>query len=121
MLQPRAGHAFAQSTLLDEILFQSPNLLIEQVVCLLKQVFWRLPLRLSMGLLDTTMPATANFNLQTTQGGAVFTPDGSAVLAAYNILPAAVPALPNNTSQLTVNNPDTGDRSVATTRTRSSS
>lgn len=34
MLQPRAGQAFAQSALLDEILFQSPNLPIEQVVCL---------------------------------------------------------------------------------------
>jgi uncharacterized protein (TIGR03437 family) len=54
-----------------------------------------------------TMPATANFNLQTTQGGAVFTPDGASLLAAYNIVPTAVPALPNNTSQLTVNTPDT--------------
>jgi hypothetical protein len=34
VLQPRAGPSFAQSALLDEILFQSPDLLIEQVVCL---------------------------------------------------------------------------------------
>ncbi len=52
-------------------------------------------------------PATANFNTQTTQGGAVFTPDGSSLLAAYNIVPTAVPALPTNSSQLTVNSPDT--------------
>jgi hypothetical protein len=35
VLQPRAGHAFAQSAFLDEILFQPPDLLIEQVVCLM--------------------------------------------------------------------------------------
>src|ERR1019366_3811127 len=52
-------------------------------------------------------PATANFNLQTSQGGAVFTPDGTALLAAYNIVPTSVPAKPANTSQMTVNTPDT--------------
>jgi hypothetical protein len=52
-------------------------------------------------------PATANFNVQTNQGGAVFTPDGTALLAAYNIVPTAVPAAPANTSQMTVNTPDT--------------
>ena len=35
MLQPRASHSFAQSAFLDEVLFQSPNLPIEQVVCLM--------------------------------------------------------------------------------------
>ena len=52
-------------------------------------------------------PANANFNVQTAQGGAAFLPDGSALLAAYNILPTAVPAAPANTSQMTVNTPDT--------------
>jgi uncharacterized protein (TIGR03437 family) len=52
-------------------------------------------------------PGTANFNTQTSQGGAVFTPDGSGLLTAYNIVPTAVPALATNTSQLTVNTPDT--------------
>ncbi|MCU1238016.1 MAG: hypothetical protein JWP63_5983 [Candidatus Solibacter sp.] len=52
-------------------------------------------------------PGTANFNTQTSQGGAVFTPDGASLLAAYNIVPTAVPALPTNTGQLTINAPDT--------------
>jgi len=52
-------------------------------------------------------PATANFNVQTSQGGAVFLPDGSALLAAYNIVPTAVPAASANSSQMTVNTPDT--------------
>ena len=52
-------------------------------------------------------PGTANFNVQTSQGGAVFTPDGTALLAAYNIVPTSVPAAPTNTSQMTVNTPDT--------------
>ncbi len=52
-------------------------------------------------------PGNANFNSQTNQGGAVFMPDGASLLAAYNILPVAVPVLPTNTSQLTVNTPDT--------------
>src|SRR5262245_19815817 len=34
MLQPRAGHSLAQSAFLDEILFQPPDLPIEQVICL---------------------------------------------------------------------------------------
>src|SRR5450759_2981748 len=52
-------------------------------------------------------PATANFNVQTSQGGAVFTPDCTALLAAYNIVPTSVPATPANASQMTVNTPDT--------------
>ena len=52
-------------------------------------------------------PATANFNVQTSQGGAVFLPDGSALLAAYNIVPTSVPAAAANASQMTVNTPDT--------------
>ena len=52
-------------------------------------------------------PASANFNVQTSQGGAVFLPDGSALLAAYNIVPTAVPAAATNSAQMTVNTPDT--------------
>src|ERR1035437_3478086 len=52
-------------------------------------------------------PGNANFNVQTNQGGAVFTPDGTALLAAYNIVPTSVPASPANASQMTVNTPDT--------------
>src|SRR5262249_40066330 len=52
-------------------------------------------------------PATANFTLQTTQGGAVFaqTPSGLALLTAYNIVPTLVPAPRANTSQLLINSP----------------
>jgi uncharacterized protein (TIGR03437 family) len=52
-------------------------------------------------------PGNANFNTQTSQGGAVFLPDGSALLAAYNIVPTTVPASATNASQMTVNTPDT--------------
>lgn len=52
-------------------------------------------------------PGTANFNVQTSQGGAVFLPDGSGLLAAYNIVPTSVPAAAANTSQLTVNTTET--------------
>src|SRR5438132_4658502 len=51
------------------------------------------------------MPAGANFNVQTNQGGAVYAPDGS-LLTAYNIVPVAVPAARANASQLVVNTPD---------------
>ena len=54
-----------------------------------------------------TFQGTANFNVQTAQGGAVFMPDGSALLAAYNIVPISVPAAATNTSQMTINTPDT--------------
>jgi uncharacterized protein (TIGR03437 family) len=50
--------------------------------------------------------ANANFNVQTNQGGAVFTPDGSALIAAYNILPNLSPTPQSNTSQLLINTPD---------------
>src|SRR5262249_27123107 len=49
----------------------------------------------------------ATFNTQTSQGGAAFLPDGSKLLAAYNIVPLAVPAARSNTAQLTFNTPDT--------------
>jgi hypothetical protein len=51
------------------------------------------------------MPAGVNFNVQTTQGGAVYAPDGS-LLTAYNIVPVAVPAARANASQLMINAPD---------------
>jgi uncharacterized protein (TIGR03437 family) len=51
-----------------------------------------------------SFPANPNFNTQTTQGGAVFAPDGSALLAAYDIAPLGS-ARPN-ISQLLLNAPD---------------
>ena len=45
-------------------------------------------------------PAGANFTTQTNQGGAVFLPDGSELLTAYNIVPVQNPAAKSNTSQL---------------------
>lgn len=51
-------------------------------------------------------PANANFALQTSQGGAVFAPDGSALFAAYNFVPFPSLALRTTASQLTVNSPD---------------
>jgi uncharacterized protein (TIGR03437 family) len=54
-----------------------------------------------------TFPVGANFNNQTSQGGAVFTPDGSSLLAAYNIVPVLNPAAKTNTAQMMINTPDT--------------
>jgi uncharacterized protein (TIGR03437 family) len=54
-----------------------------------------------------TFPPGANFNTQTAQGGAAFTPDGSTLLAAYNIIPVLNPAAKSNTAQMMVNSPDT--------------
>lgn len=48
----------------------------------------------------------ANFTTQTNQGGAVFTPDGSTLITAYNIAPVLNPTAQTNTSQLWVNNPN---------------
>jgi uncharacterized protein (TIGR03437 family) len=53
-----------------------------------------------------TMPG-ANFNTQTLQGGAVFAPDNSTLLAAYNIVPLQNPAAKSNTSQMLITTPDT--------------
>src|SRR5215472_3248588 len=52
-------------------------------------------------------PATASFSAQTAQGGAVFTPDSSTLLAAYNIAPVLNPAAKTNAAQMLVNTPDT--------------
>jgi len=51
-------------------------------------------------------PAGASFTTQTNQGGAVFLPDGSELLTAYNIVPVQNPAAKSNTSQLLINTPD---------------
>jgi len=53
-----------------------------------------------------TMPG-ANFNTQTLQGGAVFAPDNSTLLAAYNIVPLQNPAAKSNTAQMLITTPDT--------------
>jgi len=50
--------------------------------------------------------AGASFTTQTNQGGAAFLPDGSELLAAYNIVPVLSPAAKSNTSQLLMNTPD---------------
>jgi uncharacterized protein (TIGR03437 family) len=48
----------------------------------------------------------ANFTTMANQGGAAFLPDGSELLAAYNIVPLQNPAAQSNFSQLLVNTPD---------------
>ena len=51
-------------------------------------------------------PTAANFTLQTNQGGAVFSPDGSVLYAAYSFVPFPSLALRTTASQLTLNSPD---------------
>jgi len=53
-------------------------------------------------------PATANFNVQTSQGGAVFaqTAAGQVLITAYNIVPVQNPAARANAAQLLINSPD---------------
>ena len=55
-----------------------------------------------------TYPATANFTLQTSQGGAIFaqTAVGPALLTSYNIVPVLTPAARSTTSQLLINSPE---------------
>jgi len=45
------------------------------------------------------------FSTATTQGGAIFTPDGKNLLTAYNLNPVQSPAVQVNTSQILINNP----------------
>jgi uncharacterized protein (TIGR03437 family) len=54
------------------------------------------------------IPANANFNVQATQGGAVYaqTSFGPTLIAGYNILPTLVPAARSNSSQLVFNTTD---------------
>jgi uncharacterized protein (TIGR03437 family) len=51
-------------------------------------------------------PSGASFTTQTNQGGAVFSPDGSELFAAYNIVPVQNPAAQSNASQLLIDTPD---------------
>ena len=53
-----------------------------------------------------TFAAGSSFSAPTTQGGAVFTPDGKSLLTAYDMVPVESPAAQVNTSQLLVNRPD---------------
>jgi uncharacterized protein (TIGR03437 family) len=48
----------------------------------------------------------AQFNLESLQGGSVFSPNGSALYAAFDISPQTVPASAPNVSQLLLNDPD---------------
>ena len=49
---------------------------------------------------------TANFNLQTNQGGSIFAPAGDVLYSAFNIAPTANPAPRANVSQMMFNDPD---------------
>ena len=59
-------------------------------------------------LANSPYPITpgTSFATQANQGGSVFSPDGTTLYAAFNILPVQVPAAPANTSQLMMNDPD---------------
>src|SRR5258706_6611106 len=48
----------------------------------------------------------AQFNLESLQGGSVFSPNGSTLFAAFDISPQTVPAAAPNVSQLLLNDPD---------------
>ncbi len=50
--------------------------------------------------------ANIQFNTQANQGGSVFSPDGSAIFAAFNIAPQTNPATPANVTELMINDPD---------------
>ncbi len=49
---------------------------------------------------------TTNFNTQSTQGGSVYSPDGSIVYSAFDISPVQTPAARPNVSQLMLSDPD---------------
>jgi len=51
-------------------------------------------------------PANVNFNTQTVQGGSIYSPDGTAIWAAFNYAPVANPAVAANVSRLMTNDPD---------------
>ena len=51
------------------------------------------------------IPPGTNINLQSNQGGSVFSPDGTAVYAAFDISPVQNPPAPANASQLMMNDP----------------
>lgn len=52
------------------------------------------------------LPANANFNLQSNQGGSVFSPDGQTVYSAFDISPVQNPPAAANVSQLMMSDPD---------------
>jgi uncharacterized protein (TIGR03437 family) len=52
------------------------------------------------------LPGNAQFNLESLQGGSVFSPSGSTLYAAFDISPQTVPASAPNVSQLLLNDPD---------------
>ncbi len=53
-----------------------------------------------------TFIAGANFTTQANQGGATFSPDGTQLYSAYNIIPNLSPTPQTNASQLLINSPD---------------
>jgi uncharacterized protein (TIGR03437 family) len=52
------------------------------------------------------IPPGTNFNLQSNQGGSVFSPDGTTIYAAFDISPVQNPPAPTNASQLMMNDPN---------------
>jgi uncharacterized protein (TIGR03437 family) len=59
-------------------------------------------------LANAPYPVTpgTNFNVQSTQGGGVFSPDGQTLYAAFDISPVQNPPVSPNISQLMLNDPD---------------
>ncbi len=53
-----------------------------------------------------TFIATANFTTQANQGGAIFSPDGTTLYTAYNIIPNLSPTPQSNASHFLINTPD---------------
>lgn len=56
--------------------------------------------------LPYTLPTGSNFNVQTNQGGSVFSPDGSKIYSAFNFAPLQNPPARANISQLLINDPE---------------
>ena len=52
------------------------------------------------------IPANTNFNLQTNQGGSVFSPDGARLYSAFNVAPVANPPARANIAQLMFSDAD---------------
>lgn len=56
--------------------------------------------------LPYTLPTGSNFNVQTNQGGSIFSPDGSVIYSAFNFAPLQNPPARANISQLLMNDPE---------------
>ncbi|MBI4892640.1 MAG: hypothetical protein HY821_18590 [Acidobacteria bacterium] len=56
--------------------------------------------------LPHALPAGANFNVQQSQGGSVFSPDGTILYSAFNFAPVQTPPARANVSQFYLNDPD---------------